>query len=83
MERRKRKTAFFIYLFHISAASATGIYRFEVSDGGVRANRYVRRYTPGARGRCEWRLGEAFKILLAMFNFAGKNLVFKIWDNNV
>ena len=83
MERRKRKTAFFIYLFHISAASATGVYRFRVGNGGVRAGRYVRRYAPGARERCKWRLGEAFEVLLAMFNFAGKNLVFKTWENNV
>ena len=53
MERGKRKTAFFIYLFHISAANATDIYQFRVSNGSVRANRYVQRYTPGAQERCK------------------------------
>ena len=53
MERGKRKTAFFIYLFHISAANTTDIYQFKVSNGNVRTNRYVQRYTPRAQERCK------------------------------
>ena len=68
MEKRKLETAFFFYLFDISAANATNIYLLKVNSRNIRRNCWIYlTLTLKPQEQCQWQRTAVFTINFSQF----------------